>query len=179
MVSEASGGPLKYKGPSMKEVHKGMGISDAEMDAMLADLKKALDMNGVKGEDAEAVLKAVDATRKDIVEKKPEEKKPEDKKPAGEESVEGKVTYKGKPLPSGTITLVGEKGTAVTGAIAEDGSYKLAGLQPGTYKVAVATPKVGEKEPPVKIPEKYSDPEKSGLTYEVKKGKQTFDISLE
>jgi len=51
--------------------------------------------------------------------------------------VEGKVTYKGKPLPSGTITLVGEKGTPVTVAIGEDGSYKLTGLQAGTYNLEI------------------------------------------
>jgi hemoglobin len=71
MISEAAGGPLKYSGKSMKEVHKGMGITDAEFDALAADLKKALADNGVKPEDAGAVLKAVESTRKDIVESKP------------------------------------------------------------------------------------------------------------
>src|SRR5262249_45275938 len=57
MISEASGGPLKYTGPSMKEVHKGMGITDAEFDALVADLKSVLEKNGVKGDDQAAVLK--------------------------------------------------------------------------------------------------------------------------
>ena len=32
-ISQATGGPLKYTGPSMKKVHKGMGITNAEFDA--------------------------------------------------------------------------------------------------------------------------------------------------
>lgn len=79
MISEASGGPLKYTGKSMKEVHKGMGITNAEFDALAADLKKALADNKVQTEDADAVLKAVEGTRADIV----ESKKPDDGKPKG------------------------------------------------------------------------------------------------
>jgi|SRR5579884_3566848 len=68
-VSSATGGPRKYTGPSMKEVHKGMKITDAEFDALAADLKKALEKNGAKPDDVKAVLDAVNGTRKDIVEK--------------------------------------------------------------------------------------------------------------
>src|SRR5207245_5317248 len=34
-VSSATGGPYKYTGRSMKEVHKGMGITNAEFDAFV------------------------------------------------------------------------------------------------------------------------------------------------
>jgi hemoglobin len=74
LVSQATGGPLKYTGKDMKELHKGMGITDAEFDAAAADLKKALQNNGAKPADIELVLKAVEGTRKDIVEKKAEDK---------------------------------------------------------------------------------------------------------
>src|SRR5207244_954548 len=57
-VSAASGGPLKYTGKSMKEAHKGMGITAAEFDALAADLKKALEQNGVKAAEVATVLKA-------------------------------------------------------------------------------------------------------------------------
>jgi hemoglobin len=67
-ISSASGGPLAYTGKSMKEVHKGMGITTAEFEALAADLKKALEQNGAKPPDVQAVLKAVEGTRKDIVE---------------------------------------------------------------------------------------------------------------
>lgn len=75
MVSEASGGPLKYTGKSMKEIHKGMEITDEQFDALAADLKSVLEKNGVKPDDVKAVLEAVGKTRKAIV----EEKKPESK----------------------------------------------------------------------------------------------------
>ena len=52
----------------MKEVHKGMGITDAQFDAAAADLKAVLETNGVKHDDVKAVLGAVETTRKDIVE---------------------------------------------------------------------------------------------------------------
>jgi hemoglobin len=88
-VSSKTGGPLKYTGESMQKAHQGMKITDAQFDALAADLKSVLEKNGVKGEDEAAVLGAVEATRKDIVEKKadeepekkPEEKKLEEKKP--------------------------------------------------------------------------------------------------
>src|SRR5262249_56388313 len=70
LISEASGGPLKYKGKSMKEVHKGMNITDEQFDALAGHLKKALEDNGAKEPDIKAVLDAVEKTRKEIVEKK-------------------------------------------------------------------------------------------------------------
>ncbi len=70
LVSAVSGGPLKYTGKSMKEVHKGMGITDAEFDALAGHLALAMRKNGVKPEDAKAVMEAVGSTRKDIVEPK-------------------------------------------------------------------------------------------------------------
>jgi truncated hemoglobin YjbI len=79
-VSQATGGPITYTGKSMKEVHKGMGITDAEFDATAADLKKALEMNGAKTADIKELLDKVETTRKDIVEpKKSTDGKPDDK----------------------------------------------------------------------------------------------------
>ena len=69
-ISAASGGPLQYRGKSMKEVHKGMGITTAEFNALAADLRKALVQNGARRADVDAVLKAVEGTRKEIVESK-------------------------------------------------------------------------------------------------------------
>jgi hemoglobin len=74
LISSVSGGPLKYTGKSMKEVHKGMGITDAQFDALADDLKKALEDNGAKPDDIKALLEIVGTTRKDIVEKKPDDK---------------------------------------------------------------------------------------------------------
>jgi hemoglobin len=93
-VSQATGGPLKYSGKTMKEAHKGMGITDAEFDAAKANLKYALETHGAAPADAKAVLDAVEGTRKDIVENKPPEKKSEDKKPPDKKTDEKKPEKK-------------------------------------------------------------------------------------
>jgi hypothetical protein len=124
-----------------------------------------------------------------------DDKKPE---PKGE-PVEGKVTYKGRPLPAGTITFVTKDGkTAGSAELAEDGSYK-ATVPVGEYKVTVSTeplkkadkvdpkappklPPVDPKNPPkvyVKIPAKYGDPKTTPLVCTVKAGKQVLDLALE
>jgi len=69
-ISSASGGPIPYKGKSMKEAHKGMGITDAEFDATAQALVKALKKNSVQQTDIDELMTAVTGTRKDIVEKK-------------------------------------------------------------------------------------------------------------
>jgi hemoglobin len=97
-ISQAAGGPFPYTGKNMKEVHRGMGITNAEFDAAAADLKKALEMNGAKPSDVDLVLRAVGSTRKDLVEPAKEEKpapqgdqrtpaqKPADKKTGAEKN---------------------------------------------------------------------------------------------
>lgn len=81
LISATTGGPLKYTGKSMKEVHKGMGITNEEFDALANDLVKALTKNGAAADDIDALLKIVDSTRGDIVEVADEPKlKPKDKK---------------------------------------------------------------------------------------------------
>lgn len=72
-VSAASGGPIKYTGKSMKESHKDLAVTDAEFDATVDVLLKALDKNGVKEEEAKALRAAVEGTRKDIVQQKKDE----------------------------------------------------------------------------------------------------------
>ncbi len=71
-VSSATGGPIKYTGKSMKEAHKGMGITKDEFIAIAGHLKAALEKNGVKPEDVDAVMKAAAGTAPDIIEEKPE-----------------------------------------------------------------------------------------------------------
>ena len=43
LVCQATGGPEKYNGRTMKESHKDMNITEKEWDAMAADFKKTLD----------------------------------------------------------------------------------------------------------------------------------------
>jgi hemoglobin len=68
LVSAVSGGPLKYTGKDMKTVHEGMGITDEEFNALAGHLVAALKKHGAKPADVDAVVKAIDGTRKDIVE---------------------------------------------------------------------------------------------------------------
>jgi hemoglobin len=175
-ISEASGGPLKYKGPDMKAVHKDMGITDSQFHAAAANLKKALEKNKVAAEDVEKVISAVGRYRKEIVEpKEKEEKKPaekkEEKKPAGAASVQGHITFQGKPLTGGTIVLMSAQGNS-GGDIKADGTYRVEGVKPGEYTVSV---KGGKGDA---VPAKYGDPKTSGLMINVTAGTQSFDIDL-
>jgi hemoglobin len=69
MVGAVTGGPQKYEGRSMKDVHKGMKITGAEFDALAADLKATLDKFEVPPREQQELLKIVASTRGDIVEK--------------------------------------------------------------------------------------------------------------
>jgi hemoglobin len=181
-VSDQTGGPLRYRGKGMKVVHEGMHITNAQFDALVGLIKDALEQNGVKPDDEAAVLKGVEATRKAIVEQTPEEapkpdRKPEASKPEAKGgTVSGIVTYKGKPL-AGTITLTAKDGTAVSGAIAEDGTYLVKAVKPGAYTITVSEPK-DKKDKDATIPAVYGDPTKSPLMFEVTEGQNTFDIQL-
>jgi hemoglobin len=68
-ICEASGGPCKYKGKSMKEAHKGMGVSGADFDALVGDLVKALDKFKVPEKEKGELLGALGPMKGDIVEK--------------------------------------------------------------------------------------------------------------
>jgi hemoglobin len=66
-VCEASGGPCKYTGRSMKESHKGMGITPAEFNAMGADMVKTLDKFKVPEREKNEVMTLLGSMSKDIV----------------------------------------------------------------------------------------------------------------
>lgn len=190
-ISEATGGPLKYTGPDMKKIHKGMGITDAQFDAAVADLKTVLEKNHVGAEDRKTILDAVARYRKEIVEpkkteekkpevkkpeekkpevKKPEEKKPEEKKPATS-TVSGKVLFNGQPVASGTIGFVTANGKTANGAIGKDGSYQIS-AEPGEYQIVVK----GSNQQP--LPAKYADAKTTPLRTTIRKGKLNFDLDL-
>jgi len=69
-IGEATGGPQKYTGRSMKESHSGLDITDADFDATVAALDKALDENKVGKEEKDQLLKKLESMRADIVEAK-------------------------------------------------------------------------------------------------------------
>ncbi|SIO65733.1 hypothetical protein SAMN05444166_7812 [Singulisphaera sp. GP187] len=103
----------------------------------------------------------------------------------------GTITYKGKPLESGNLQLIPEKGRSASGAI-KDGKFVLTtytdndGAIPGKHTVTVTAYKEvkvkGENEPQqvLIIHEKYANPTSSGLVLEIPSGgKQDIEIKLD
>jgi hypothetical protein len=104
--------------------------------------------------------------------------------------VRGQVFYHGRPVTTGTIVFAsdasrGTSGPLARGEIQPDGSYTLqtgdsAGAVVGWHRVTVvavmvpAAPDPGQPfvMPRPLVPTRYSDPELSGLTCEVKAGKE-------
>lgn len=116
----------------------------------------------------------------------------------------GKVTYQGKPVVFGSVVVIDASGTTKSGTIQPDGTYRVDNVRVGAVKVAVSsppppgTPPVGKQdprdasdkptEPPpaappevlknwVAIPNKYGDPNESGLTGAAKSG-QPLNLDL-
>ena len=116
-------------------------------------------------------------------------------------SITGTGKFNNQPLPSGTITFSSDAGSKpVKSSVITDGKYTITDFPTGPAKVSVVTtppPNSGRvvAAPPgtpviavpgggaatgkyVPIPLRYSAPDKSGLTYEVKGGEQTKDFEL-
>jgi hemoglobin len=68
-ICENTGGPCSYGGRTMKESHKGLGLTKADFDACNAALGKALDDAKVAPADRAEVMKLVQSLMPDIVEK--------------------------------------------------------------------------------------------------------------
>jgi hemoglobin len=66
-ICQASGGPCKYKGKDMKTAHKGMGITDADFNALVEDLVKALDKFNVGATEKGELLGALGGLKDQIV----------------------------------------------------------------------------------------------------------------
>jgi len=112
-------------------------------------------------------------------------------------AVTGSVAYKGQPLKVGQVTFIpadqGKGNRAAYGTVDGSGRYRLTtynegdGAIPGKYQVVVrseeevtedvATTK-GKRLPKSLIPTKFADPAKSGLTAEVKSGRNEINFDL-
>jgi len=68
-ICQATGGPCTYGGRSMKETHKGMGITNEAFDALVSDLATTLDKFRVSAHDRDELLAALAPMRADIVER--------------------------------------------------------------------------------------------------------------
>jgi hemoglobin len=67
MVCEATGGPQKYSGRSMRDSHKHLRITAAEWEVFLDDFRQTLDKFEVPQAEQEELKAIVDSTRADIV----------------------------------------------------------------------------------------------------------------
>ena len=66
-ICEASGGPCKYTGQSMKVAHAGMRITDGEFNVLVEDLVKSLDKFKVGAQEKNDLLAALGGMKGDIV----------------------------------------------------------------------------------------------------------------
>jgi len=69
-ICEAAGGPCKYQGKDMKSAHAGLGISNADFNALVEDLTKALDKFKVGKTEQDQLLGVLGPMRPQIVERK-------------------------------------------------------------------------------------------------------------
>jgi hypothetical protein len=119
---------------------------------------------------------------------------------SGSATVSGKVTYKGEPLPAGSVAIYGANGKVQSVTIGTDGTYTISKAPVGDVKMTVVTPNPSPgaqqskgatrkhpgaedtaSSPPLKvvpIPERYTDPDKSGLNFTLKPGEQTINLDL-
>jgi hypothetical protein len=106
--------------------------------------------------------------------------------------VRGKVTYKGKAVPHGTLTFIPDSGPPATGEIQPDGAYSLTTYAPGDgavighHKVLIVAmqdnagrlPEERLPLPPPIIPAKYTSPATTPLTADVLEHENTIDFEL-
>jgi hypothetical protein len=114
----------------------------------------------------------------------------------GKGDLSGTVSLDGKTLSSGSVLVLSSDGIPKSSPIEPDGSYHIKDIVSGTIKISVNSPDPGEIEhhprkrdeppPPPKDRSKwfpihadYADFEKSGLTFELSRGPNTFDIKLQ
>jgi hypothetical protein len=152
------------------------GASKAELDRLKADLETAQKENARLKETISS-LKAAGASESG--------------------RVTGKVVYRGRPLPAGSVTFHAADGKAAFGMI-DDGVYQVRGVPAGKVRITVETAsarrvlltglpglagaeeeaKARESKTPV-VPTKYTNPDSTPLTCVIQGGEQTHDLSLE
>lgn len=98
--------------------------------------------------------------------------------------VSGRIMVDGVPLDCGIVNFVAP-GAAASAAVL-DGAYEAGGVPLGAVRIAVralprpvvAPPPQGASRPYAPLPARYASPEESGLTLEVRPGRQQRDITL-
>jgi hemoglobin len=66
-ICEVSGGPCKYTGKDMKTAHAGMGVKEADFNALVEDLVKSLDKFKVPVPEKSELLGTLGGMKRDIV----------------------------------------------------------------------------------------------------------------
>lgn len=66
-VCAATGGPCTYTGGSMRKVHTGMNITEAQFNALVEDLVESLNTHGVRQREQNELLSALGGMKEDIV----------------------------------------------------------------------------------------------------------------
>jgi hemoglobin len=66
-ICQATGGPCTYTGKDMKTAHKGMGITDADFNALVEDLQKSLNKFKVPEKEQGELLGALASLKPQIV----------------------------------------------------------------------------------------------------------------
>jgi hypothetical protein len=101
------------------------------------------------------------------------------------------VTYKGRPVPNGTVSFIPDGGTVATGEIGPDGSYTLTtfrkgdGAILGMHRVVISAVDAGKEGeaaaslPAPIIPLKYMNLSTTDLRAEVKDGENVYNFDLE
>lgn len=112
--------------------------------------------------------------------------------------LEGKITYKGKPVPYALVIVSASDGMAATGNADEQGKYVVDHAPVGEVRIGVNTDagrgnmmgammaagqgdSKGPKPVFVDLPKKFFEPTTSGITTTVKGGEppDTFDIKID
>ena len=68
-ICEAAGGPCRYTGQSMRDAHRGMGVTSAAFDALVEDLVKTLDKFKVPQKEKGELLSVLGPMKQGIVER--------------------------------------------------------------------------------------------------------------
>jgi hemoglobin len=66
---ELSGGPCKYSGDPMKEVHQGLGLSNMQFNALVEDLQAAMDKSGIPSRTQNKLLALLAPMQRTVVTK--------------------------------------------------------------------------------------------------------------
>jgi len=66
---ELSGGPCKYSGDPMKEVHQGLGLSNMQFNALVEDLQAAMDKSGISSRTQNKLLALLAPMQRTVVTK--------------------------------------------------------------------------------------------------------------